>query len=441
MLKLCARLFFQFISLLLATTAIGQSYIYSDRELLFDASRDNMQVVLSPDGSTHVWRWGRWNPGRVTMDIYDKQLHLVQSKIVSRRGERLSFATFKGLYYVILMEPKTTRLLCVKNNEWVDRTAEFNKIPLEEVPVSQIRQGDNQWFFIQYSMGDDDEHSRMHITAVDSNLQYINLLHLTLRYPPTHLRNLRIHTLGNDLLLLNIATDDTLTKLTVHKINVAQSKVRSKSFLFYDEMFVPQDVFPYKTGFILEGQAHKPLVPPRRQTAYTSLLQLDSNLNQVNRFYTALADSSLATNATYIYLPVSTTMLPNDQLLVADYVRTMNFKTKVFETQLRFNRLDSTFTSLGAVAQTTAGYTNYPSFMFNNGRSTTVYYEEEIRTNIVAIHSYRLGEAAETDRLLQLNPKQQYFLRQAIPINATSFVMPYLRNYRLGLVKINVPEE
>ena len=436
--KLCIRLGFQLIVCLLTRALVtGQAYVYTDRELLFDASKDQMRVMLSPDGHMHVWRLGA---NRVTLDVYDKQLHLVQNQTVSRRCERMLFTAFKNFYYVLLMEQKSSRMFCVKNNSLTDKTADFSKIPLEEMPVAQIRQGKQQLLFIQYSPAQDEEHSMMHVTAIDSNLQYINSMHLTLRYTAAQLRNLWLQTLGDDLLIVNRAVNDSGAKLTIHKLNVSRGTVRSNSVLFKNELFIPQDVLPYKTGFVLQGQANKPLGVSRIQTAYTYLLQIDSNLQITGRFHTALNDSSLMANTMYLYLPVSTTVLPNNHMLITDYLRNLNLKSRTFEVRLRYNQLDSSMAPVNSMVLRTNDYSNYPSLVFTSGNRVMVYYEEAIKSSTMVVHSFRYGEGGDTDRILQLNPKNHYLLKSAIRTGDASFVMPYLRNYKLGLVRVTVPD-
>jgi hypothetical protein len=406
--------------------------------MLYDATKEQMRLMQAEDGSFHIWKWGM---GRITMDVYDASLHYRYTRKVSRNATRLFFLSFQHFYYAVVGEPKQSKVYKVRGEAYTDETAALNSLPLEHLPILHFVQGNSQLLLVQQGINDSTGQHTLVITAVDSSFQFINSVQLSTNYTAPQIRNLRVFTLGNQLLLMLTRLQDNSDKLTVHQVNVERGTVRSGTIQFDDELFTPEQVLPYGSGCIVQGYASQPLISSqRKQNAYTYLLRLDSSLKVISSFHNELEDSSTAKNTTYMYLPISTTVLPTNSLLTIDYRRAVNTKTWKYNTELRLTRLDSNLNVVQNIQQPTADYSNLPGFLFTKGKQVNVYYEEVIKNNITVVHNYQLGDTIENDRILQLEPRYRYQLRRAIPITSTSFVMPYLRNYKMGLVRVHVAE-
>jgi len=170
-------------------------------------------------------------------------------------------------------------------------------------------------------------------------------------------------------------------------------------------------------------------------------MTLDDSMRSINHYYTGLVDSSVAPNQFYMYYPVSTSILPNYQLLTIDYCKVVNTKKSTYGTQLRYHQLDANLRNMNTITLPTMDYDNFPSYLFFKPGETNIYYEEQIRQNIIVVHGCQINNVLDNDRILQLRPKNRYMLRRAMPIANNYFVMPYTHHYKLGLVRVRVSQE
>ena len=84
---------------------------------------------------------------------------------------------------------------------------------------------------------------------------------------------------------------------------------------------------------------------------------------------------------------------------------------------------------------------NSSSILLTNGKRLRMYYEEKISNNISVINTYDLTDGIISAKPLQLRINEKYLFAQMILINSSSFVMPYIRNFNIGLVKVKIPDD
>lgn len=436
--KLLRVILLSFVSLLIGRTyAIGQSYIYSDKEMSFDSDKDQMRLMKAANGAFHVWHWGA---GKITMEAYNAQLQHQYKKVVSSRSSQIMFIPFDNFYYALIIEAQKSSIYKVEGDSIVDKTATFNEIPVLANASIYLQPGKNKLYILQYHPIDSTNQSQIQITAVDSGLNYMQAISIRTNYNARQLRTLKIFCPNDDLILANTKTDDLSTRLIVHKVNMDSSTVISNAFEIEDKTFHPAELRGFGRNYLLQGVASSPLFSSRRQTSYTYLLTMDDSLKSINHYYTGVADSTIDPNFYYSYYPVSTTILPNYQVLTIDYCNVINTKKKMYGTQIRYRQLDANLRDIKNFELPTIDYSNFPGFLFAMPGQMNVYYEEQIRENIIVIHNCQLGDTLENDRILQLRPKNKYILKRAMPISNNYFIMPYVRNYRLGLVKVKVAD-
>lgn len=412
--------------------------MYTDKEMNFDVDKDRMQYMRTKDGGFHVWHWGT---GRVLMETYNAKLQHQSKKVISNHSSNIVFVPFKDFYYTLIIEAKKSKIYKVWGDSLIDKTADFNRIQLLPAYSLYLQPADNSLFLIQYHLIDSTDQSDIYITNVDSSLNYTNAITIRTNYNAQQLRTLKVFVHDDQLLLVNTKVYEDFSKLIVHKVRMDSGTVVSNTYQFDNKLFTASELQRFGNNFLLQGQVSEPLNTRRKQASYTYLMTLDDSLQAIDHYNTGLPDSTTINNSLYFYYPVSTTILPNYQLLTIDYCRVLNAKTRNFNTQLRYHQLDASLRNFNTISFPTADYSNFPGYLFNKPGEMNIYYEEQIRENTFVVHSCQLNNTIDNDRLLQLRPKNRYMLRRAISVGDNHFVMPYTHNYKLGLVRVTVKTE
>ncbi|HEV8081129.1 MAG TPA: hypothetical protein VGP43_10470 [Chitinophagaceae bacterium] len=433
------------LALLYSFFAISQSsFTYTDREVHFDALREQTKLIAAPDAFIHLWKW---MPTGGSVIIYDTNLKYQNIQKLPYRSEKISFIYLPNFYYALVTDSSTIKIL------YVGRGAKIieKKLRIEKYLKSNGRElkdgyqyyfitSNDKVFLIQKSHDDILQKSLLDITAFDSNFNYKNNIAFEIEYIDGYPQDVNLLPFDNKLILVNKTITKDLRLLAVTKIDVENKTFFTKLFLPKDLEYISHRIVIDGNDLILQSQVQEVVSKRKVSELFSYFLKLDSNLEVKNDLYLN-SNKVRINNPNYFYIPAFTLTLPHKEILFIDHGRNQNKISNGPKEIIRYAWIDSTFKILKAVVEPVNISENSLSILLSNGKKLQMYNQERISNKISLINSYDIKDGIAGAKPLQLRINDKYLFNQMILINSSSFVMPYVHNYNIGLVKVKIPAD
>ncbi len=228
--------------------------------------------------------------------------------------------------------------------------------------------------------------------------------------------------------------------LAITKIDVENKSFFTKLFLPKDLEYISHRIVIDENDLILQSQVQEVVSKRKVPELFSYFLKLDSNLEVKNDLYLN-SDKVKINNPNYFYKPAFTLTLPHKQILFIDHGRN---QTKILNGPkeiIRYVWIDSTFNIIKTVVEPASITGNSSPVLLISGKKLQMYYQEKISNKISIINTYDIKDGIASAKPLQLKINDKYLFNRMIPINSSSFVMPYVHNYNIGLVKVKIPTD
>jgi len=425
-------------SLTSAIQAYTQQFSYTDREFYFDRNREQMRIIAAPGDLLHLWKYGL---NGVSLSTYTRDLGYLATKTLSGRVKNVTFIHYTSFYYAILSDSADVEIYFIENDgtyRRIPNSPELTHLTGGGLYSYYFRKGTSNLFIIRQANDLDSKKTLWQITAVDSNLKYINKIALEVEYITGKTQQIMLSAVDDQLLLLHHTYSNGAEVLAINKIDVAKGTFFTKLFHPEGLKFISHQLLLSGNDIILQSQVEE--VPQKEQTPrqFSYFIKMNRELQAFDNVYLNSPPPTQSESSSYLYKPVVTVTLPNKELLAIDFGRKEQKKAKGPEEVLRFTWLDSNLTVVKIIDQPADKGQYIPSFLLINEKRIHFFYEEAINKKNKIISSYEMRYSVVNEKPLLLTPTYNYDLKGSIPISGSIFVMPYIHNFRSGLVKVNM---
>jgi hypothetical protein len=442
---MCKHFLLITLALLYSIIAIGQSsFTYTDREVNFDLDREETKLIAAPDGLLHLWKWSSKGGSLINYDINLKYQSIQK---LPYRTEKISFIYLPNFYYALVTDSNTIKILYVgtgakiiEEKQRIEKYLKLNVRELKDGYTYYFISAHDKIFLIQRSHDYILQKSMLDITAFDSNFNYKNNIAFEIEYIDGYPQDVNLLPFGNKLILVNKTISKDVRLLAITKIDVENKSFFTKLFLPKDLEYISHRIVIDENDLILQSQVQEVISKRKVPELFSYFLKLDSNLEVKNDLYLN-SDKVKINNPNYLYKPAFTLTLPHKEILFIDHGRNQNKISKGPKEIIRYIWIDPNFNIIKTVVEPAIITGNSSPVLLIRGKKFQMYYQEKISNKISIINTYDIKDGIASARPLQLKINDKYLFNRMIPINNSSFVMPYVHNYTIGLVKVKIPTD
>ncbi|MBC7904289.1 MAG: hypothetical protein H7Y27_12745 [Gemmatimonadaceae bacterium] len=421
--------------LLIAQSAIAQRYSYSTYRMGFDDSRERARILVMSNGNLHVWTSGYRGS---SMWIYDKNLNFIATKSLGSQNTAFQFIQFNGYYYVIVGGNKI-KLLCFEDNGYSEKRTKalspdiWKDLNFINPNRFNFYKGDSNIFLVRGVNSDIDSTSYFEVSVYDSVFNFLRKTAFDIEYVNGYPQRASVSEMGNKLLILNHTIKNNHLFFQVNRLDPLTDTISSR-------LITPDDVFFQSTRVLIIGNELLLQISAKGRGdlerglgSYVYYIKLDRDLKMTHSQFLepAMEDAS----GKSLYRPAIVRELPGNRILAADYGR-KRLKSKLTSAGfIRFVWMDSALNISRELIHQLGEKEQFPDIILSNESSIFCYSREQVNQRVTIINAFSIKNEVSESRTLQLNPRNRYFLEEAVSPDDVSLIVPFSKGYRLGLVK------
>ncbi len=441
--------------LIFSKFSFGQTYTYTRQPIRFDKAEDRFRLIYI-ETDFHLWKI---NKKQTSFSVFDKNMKTVNSITFPKKlDRRLTFINFTGFYFLFFLENNLLHTFQIdKSGNIKDRSEEIRRKLNNNATGFFFAQKINEHIYLAHSTSSKKNSSSYALVSIDSNLTVLNRASLTLDNEKHKSYTINFFPASDSVVYFARHSHEYKKPSTLlfAKINTMTEYVLAETFTSKDTNYLMATIVEgVGQDIILHNRVSVKNRQPGQALYNSQFIRFDKNFEMTKSEYfdTFLVNDSLNMSESGFW-PVKIMRLNNSEILSINYGVSSPSLTEVDRPggenvlshalhnkpdYLRFIYLDSALRIKKSFFKesTKGGY--YPSLMLSSGDNLFFLYARIIDRKWTSLHGYQLTDTIENNFELHVVPSYDYYLHNGIQIDRSSFVIPYINNGELGLVKIVV---